>query len=181
MRYQVWNDTSFDYTGVSIAELNELVRSGSLSEGVWKTDDTGWGAQELDAYLPMLVDSKDADFEGRYFELIDGENDNTVSGEFILKEEALFTLGTGGLHGCTIVTIVSNRAVYMGHYWEISAMGGKIGDFDPVTFSPTDPRRENFQRRVLNAITGGDRNPETSGDPFHPRLYNRATDQTRVS
>lgn len=147
---------------------------------MWGTDDSGWGARELDEYLPKLVDGKDRDFEGRYFELIDGENENTVSGEIILKDEKLFTMGTGGLHGCTIVTIVSNRAVYMGHYWEVAAMGGKFGDFDPVSFSPMDPRGANFQKRVLNAIVGGDRDPETRGNPFNPRLYNRATDQTRV-
>ncbi|KAK3294268.1 uncharacterized protein B0H64DRAFT_375071 [Chaetomium fimeti] len=180
LRHQVWNDTSFSYAGVSRAELDKLLRGGSLTKRVFKTDDKGWGARELDEYLPKLVEGEDSDFKGRYFDLIEDKKENTVSGEFVFRGEEEFTVGTGGLHGCTIVTIVSNRAVHIGHYWEVSAMGGKVDDFDPVTFLPTDPRGINFQKRVLNAIVGGERDPETAGDPFNPWLYNRATDQTRV-
>lgn len=27
-------------------------------------------------------------------------------------------IGTGGLHGCTVVTLVSKRGVWMAHFWQ---------------------------------------------------------------
>ncbi|PYI07873.1 hypothetical protein BO78DRAFT_406142 [Aspergillus sclerotiicarbonarius CBS 121057] len=74
-----------------------------------------------------------------------------------------FQIGTPGLEGCTIVTVVSKRAVYMGHYWE----------------SDSWSKAHYFPRRVLNFIAG--RQPQQGvGPAFNPALFNRPEDDTRV-
>ena len=46
-------------------------------------------------------------------EVVDGEDtDNTVVVQIEL-EDTPFQVGSAGLHGCTIVIIVSDKAVYM--------------------------------------------------------------------
>lgn len=46
-------------------------------------------------------------------------------------------VGTGGLHGCTVVTLVSKRAVWMAHFWQ----GHACESYPPTR---VDPQRCNL-------------------------------------
>ncbi|KAL1797005.1 hypothetical protein ACET3X_005545 [Alternaria dauci] len=67
-----------------------------------------------------------------------------------------FKLGTSGLHGCTMVTIVSKRAVYMAHFWETYSTHGE----DTVT----GVSRQQFLERVNNAVVKG----TAVANPYNP-------------
>ncbi|GAB1198536.1 hypothetical protein APSETT444_007859 [Aspergillus pseudonomiae] len=74
-----------------------------------------------------------------------------------------FQIVTRGLIGCTVVTVVSRRAVYMGHYWEVPSWGKKA----------------DFTRNVINFIAG--RTPRVGVGPIlDPALFNAPDDDTRI-
>ncbi|KAK4105062.1 hypothetical protein N658DRAFT_504574 [Parathielavia hyrcaniae] len=99
----------------------------------------------------------------------------TVSREMVFTEGEAFQIGSGGLHGCTVMTLVSNRAVYMAHYWEVYALGAS----DDI--STGAPKYGDFQLKVLHAITGeGAQDPITVGGGVTWDLYNQPGDQTRL-
>ncbi|KAF2447825.1 hypothetical protein P171DRAFT_441729 [Karstenula rhodostoma CBS 690.94] len=61
-------------------------------------------------------------------------------------EDKAFSYGTAGLHGCTMVAIISKRAVYIAHFWETYSTHG-----DDVV---TGNSRQQFLERVVNALKG---------------------------
>lgn len=78
-------------------------------------------------------------------------------------EKRAFSYGTGGLHGCTMVAIISKRALYMvdhcsqnradkrlireqAHFWETYSTRGSDDD--------TGTSRQQFLERVNNALKG---------------------------
>ncbi|GAB7332394.1 hypothetical protein MBLNU13_g04210t1 [Cladosporium sp. NU13] len=77
----------------------------------------------------------------------------TVQMSFTLK--TAFKIGTGNLEGCTVLTIVSNRAVYMGHFWETLSM----------------QTNKQLTENVLNLITGDTPKTYTTGPKLTESLY----------
>ncbi|KAI1775412.1 hypothetical protein F4818DRAFT_416515 [Hypoxylon cercidicola] len=73
----------------------------------------------------------------------------------------VLNIGTGGLEGCTVLTVVSRRAVYMGHFFETLA-------FDPDGTKSPDAA---FQQNCLNLITGQGQTWRTRGDSLDPSLF----------
>ncbi|CZR64767.1 uncharacterized protein PAC_14666 [Phialocephala subalpina] len=87
---------------------------------------------------------------------------NTVTVQMPFGDQS-FQIGTPDLHGCTVVTVVSKRAVYMGHFFENPAFG----------------KQTQFQQRVINWITGvGTR--VGKGSALDPSLFNQNGDDTRI-
>ncbi|KAK4172282.1 hypothetical protein QBC36DRAFT_363242 [Triangularia setosa] len=84
-----------------------------------------------------------------------------------------FQIGTDLVHSCTVVTIVSNRAMWMAHFWEVSGMG--VFDWPVLSSAPWSTKTS-----VINPIT---REVPIIGDvePLTHNLYTQPTDQTRVS
>ncbi|KAK4170621.1 hypothetical protein QBC36DRAFT_316537, partial [Triangularia setosa] len=191
---KVWNETSSAHHLVSAAEFRELLRSDSLDKRAF-TDFYEFSTvtlNDLKDYLPRLARAEPNSHIRSIIHSLHGvAYDNTVSHEVTMNEKVpYFQIGTGALHGCTVFTMVSRRAVYMAHYWELAAMGGvyapdkslREGEIlsDPVVLPETDGRRDNFQKRVLNALLGGEQDPMTKGNPFTLDLFSRADDQTRI-
>ncbi|RYP20713.1 hypothetical protein DL765_002663 [Monosporascus sp. GIB2] len=93
-----------------------------------------------------------------------------------------FQFGTGGLHGCTMVAIISKRGVWMAHFWEIYSNGAQGVD---------STRNAAFRERVLDAMQGNPVTrpmPNQSGKPYiplngpavNPDLFNQDSDETKL-
>ncbi|KAI1421434.1 hypothetical protein F5Y12DRAFT_704443 [Xylaria sp. FL1777] len=76
----------------------------------------------------------------------------------------ILNIGIEGLEGCTVLTVVSRRAVYMGHF------------FENLAFSPDDGQDPDtaFQQNCLNLITGRGQTSGTQGDHLDPSLFTGA-------
>ncbi|RAK93405.1 hypothetical protein BO79DRAFT_136625, partial [Aspergillus costaricaensis CBS 115574] len=99
--------------------------------------------------------------------LVEFDDDNLSLDSSVAQQitfgNAPFQVGTTGLEGCTVVTVVSKRAVYMAHYWERKSWTSSYW----------------FPRRIINFIAG--RNPNQGvGPALNPALFNRPTDDTRI-
>ncbi|KAE8402490.1 hypothetical protein BDV37DRAFT_284625 [Aspergillus pseudonomiae] len=93
----------------------------------------------------------------------DGESTDASGTQQVIFGSEPFQIGTDSLTGCTIVTVVSKRAVYMGHYWE----------------NPSWGNAPKFTRNVLNFIAG--RTPRSGvGPTLDPALFNAQDDDTRI-
>ncbi|KAI1108459.1 hypothetical protein F5Y14DRAFT_457027 [Nemania sp. NC0429] len=73
----------------------------------------------------------------------------------------VLNIGIQGLEGCTVLTIVSRKAVYMAHF------------FENLAFAPDDKKDPNeaFQENCLNLITGQDPTWRKRGDSLDPSLF----------
>ncbi|KAK3317120.1 hypothetical protein B0T19DRAFT_405560 [Cercophora scortea] len=161
---------------LSAAESEEVYNRDILKKRVFKWDKR-WTEQRAEDYLGSSRDGDDQ-FKGRSVDLTPIDTDGTVSieKEFIVTNPPQpMEIGTHDLHGCTVMTIVSNRAVYMAHYYEVYAFNG-----DDV-LSQNSESYKRFERNVLNAITGtGEQDPETRGHGVTWSLFNQPGDHTRV-
>ncbi|KAK3326737.1 hypothetical protein B0H66DRAFT_600847 [Apodospora peruviana] len=112
-------------------------------------------ADRADKYVMGNVLQSDIDpqFPDQPLGFFDGDM-KTVSQAETFGNDA-FAFGTQGLHGCTMMTIVSNRAVYMAHYWESYT----TNDNDVITGN--DLRL--WEERVLDSIRGA-----TVTNPYNP-------------
>ncbi|KAK5731517.1 hypothetical protein LTR17_011315 [Elasticomyces elasticus] len=85
---------------------------------------------------------------------------------------AAFQFGSAGLHGCTMVAVMSRRGCWMAHFWE-SYSNGKSGEEQDSV-----PNRV-FQERVIDFLTGtavnAPENPPSSVD-----FTNMTPDQKKV-
>ena len=152
----------------------------------------------------MTIPPADPQFATNIGFFAGGTDQRTVATQQTLGTRA-FQFGTGGLHGCTMMCIVSNRAVYMAHYWvshHETAARLWLPQEEPLpnlrhALTCILPWQETFttdnndnlsgedltrwQNRVLNTITGG-----TTPDPYDgPKsidwnLFNRPGDNTAV-
>lgn len=97
----------------------------------------------IKAENPSAVDPQFPSYGG-FFSGAEGDM-STVAEQKTFGKTA-FAYGTGGLHGCTMMAIVSNRAVYMAHYWE----GYTISNEDSLAGDD----RTLWEERVLDSIRG---------------------------
>ncbi|GAM87638.1 hypothetical protein ANO11243_056650 [Dothideomycetidae sp. 11243] len=79
--------------------------------------------------------------------------------------QAAFQMGTAGFHGCTGITIVSKRAVFMAHTWE----GPSWNQENPFA----------FVTGVINFFIGNSPLDGISAR-FDPSLFNAADDNTQI-
>ncbi|KAI9740055.1 MAG: hypothetical protein M1818_004806 [Claussenomyces sp. TS43310] len=94
-----------------------------------------------------------------------------------------FQLGTGGVIGCTMVTIISKRAVWMAHIWEGYAFQDSFIPSDPLAGKPDDkPGTQTFKDRAICGITGAEPSvPLTfplKGPSLDKSYFNRPGDNT---
>ncbi|OJJ03001.1 hypothetical protein ASPVEDRAFT_712611 [Aspergillus versicolor CBS 583.65] len=116
-----------------------------------------------------------------------------------------FQMGTSGLCGCTQVTLVSRRAVWMAHFWETYSHGDS--DWVPSLGTPTaangyPPGPDNtdhvasysaFEERIIDALSEQEpagptmqrgRKPKDyimpEGPPIQANLFNRPDDGTML-
>ncbi|KAI2619290.1 hypothetical protein GGR54DRAFT_138240 [Hypoxylon sp. NC1633] len=102
-----------------------------------------------------------------YSEEDENDEDNRVDFTFAtLKRFSDYTtdvlnIGTAGLEGCTVLTVVSPTAVYMAHF------------FESLAFAPDDGIDPNvaFQQNCLNLITGQGQTEDARGDHLDPSLF----------
>jgi hypothetical protein len=97
-----------------------------------------------------------------------------------------FSIGTGNpgnepgsfdvLTGCTVITLVSRRAVYTGHFWELKQ--GDAWRNPPAKFAAHANPSASFQQNVINHVLGQQPTYQATGPPIDPTLFNRADDQT---
>ncbi|KAK6413460.1 hypothetical protein LTR95_017861 [Oleoguttula sp. CCFEE 5521] len=78
-----------------------------------------------------------------------------------LADNSAFRIGTGQVSGCTVLTVVSTRAVYMGHFWESLSMDNQV----------------QLTRNFLNLVFGGTPKTKTSGPAIDPTQFTAAGDQ----
>ncbi|KAK0104903.1 hypothetical protein ONS95_005168 [Cadophora gregata] len=106
-----------------------------------------------------------------------------------------FEFGTNGLHGCTMLTIISKRAVWMAHFWEAYAFKDSYDPKKPLKEKnglmvrsdgdPEDiPNLQSWQDRAIAAVTGQPLSAPlhlpTEGNPIDPNLFNRRDDNTEA-
>ncbi|KAK0735940.1 hypothetical protein B0T21DRAFT_171280 [Apiosordaria backusii] len=147
--------------------------TSSLRKRVFTKDEEVWTAQEIDRYVwnNLGYSVTDTQFQqlGAYDRLINEfAGEVTVAAQRVMPaaDKKAFQIGTNHVHGCTVVIIVSNRAVWMAHFWE--------GTMDPDTEG-----HETFRQKVIYSITH-DEDMDGMGDYLTPKWYNEPTDQTRV-
>lgn len=115
--YRLWNETSEDFDDLSSDEYEaEIAERAILSKRGWDTNPR-WNKAKIGSYLSdQARDRGPRDPQFGKMRLIVSEKVNsmaTVSQSAEFAKEKAFQLGSGGLHGCTVLTIVSRRAVYM--------------------------------------------------------------------
>ncbi|KAK5127398.1 hypothetical protein LTR85_006737 [Meristemomyces frigidus] len=173
---------------------------------------TQWTKEDIQEYLPKQIKGEEG-YE-QYFggnagfthtETVVDENGKetrqqdvrTVSQQKAFRGTP-FQYGTGSPHGCTMLTVVSQRAVWTAHFWEVYTTG--VGTDDLPKYDVL------WKERVLDAIQGqmvvnptnvkpssgepngmkpwyNNRKPTIpdyitpDGQGLDPRLFNRASDQ----
>ncbi|VBB73754.1 Putative protein of unknown function [Podospora comata] len=102
--------------------------TSSLRKRLFTTDRAAWTAKEIDQYVWNNVGYNFMDpqfqFPDRQF-LINDFVETTIAKQRKMADGGgkPFSIGTNHVHGCTVVAIISNRAVWMAHFWEVTAMG----------------------------------------------------------
>ncbi|TGJ78222.1 hypothetical protein E0Z10_g10548 [Xylaria hypoxylon] len=73
----------------------------------------------------------------------------------------ILNIGTERLEGCTVLTVVSRKAVYMAHF------------FENLAFAPDDGKAPDsaFEQNCINQITGRGQTWRTRGDSIDPSLF----------
>jgi hypothetical protein len=123
--------------------------------------------------------------------------------------DTAFQYGTHGLHGCTMVAVVSRRAVWIvssasdntlafagisanslqAHFWEIYSHGRRGTDGLSTSTNARDTHYQAFRQRVIDAFRGQPVTaPVTNGKPYvppfgdaiDPSLFNQEGDGTRI-
>ncbi|BCS29892.1 uncharacterized protein APUU_80195A [Aspergillus puulaauensis] len=159
--------------------------------------------RQLNSYLPNVIGKGHADsVYGPVMKFSHGDpatDERAVMRQAQFRDE-LFQWGTGGLCGCTMVTLVSRRAVWMAHFWETFSHA----DSDWVPGAPIPAPDQfgtehmvsyrQFQQRILralrtaeppaNPVTARGRNPKgyiaPEGPPIDPKLFNDPEDGTEL-
>ncbi|GLB10433.1 hypothetical protein AtubIFM57258_006841 [Aspergillus tubingensis] len=123
---------------------------------------------EIREYVPQQTkeETEDENF-GQLIPIMEFDDDGEPTPPNVAVQKTFrnsaFQIGTTGLVGCTVVTVVSRRAVYMGHFWE-----------DPNWEDP-----ELFVTTILNFISNTDPR-DGSGPALNPALFNQPNDDTRI-
>ncbi|KAL2827566.1 hypothetical protein BDW59DRAFT_160209 [Aspergillus cavernicola] len=139
---------------------------------------------EADVYLPaVLVNNREDDHFGAYEPFFDGTEAPVMIQRTFGNEP--FQLGTGGLHGCTMVAVISRRAVWMAHFWEVYSHSRQ------TTTNPASGSYRAFRQRIIDAFKGvlvvdpvvprnGKPYRIPVGDPINPDLFNEDNDGTHI-
>ncbi|KAK0646742.1 hypothetical protein B0T16DRAFT_446675 [Cercophora newfieldiana] len=185
------NDTDFDLD-LDLANITVGPRLGKRVFGIPVTN-----VEETISYMkrqfripPHPMQPVDPDFGGNIPGFFSGGPlgpITTVSYErrLLAGNNQRFQWGTNGLHGCTMMLLVSTRAAWMAHFWEVGAL---CGHDDFLTHRSEDPEdltsircQENWNNEVRDVMFGSAR-PSVPSVPISFNLYNgpRAQDQTRL-
>ncbi|KAM0597072.1 hypothetical protein ACHAPH_003346 [Verticillium nonalfalfae] len=177
--YTLWNETAQEYVQVSSDEYTaELIERSVLVKRWDENDKKGWNRASIGKYLfnQFHPQGKPVEKFGKTRSIVTGFDMATVSQQATFNAKTKpFQLGSGGLHGCTVLTIISRRAVYMAHYWEVHALNR---DDD---LSDGSQGLANFQSRVEFTLTGDKRKDSaTKGVGVRWDWFNKDGDNTRI-
>ncbi|KAF2150412.1 hypothetical protein K461DRAFT_269867 [Myriangium duriaei CBS 260.36] len=85
---------------------------------------------------------------------------------------APFALGTAGFHGCTGIVIVSNRAVFMAHTWEVPSWTGDQSTFKADVLDYFNGEIPSGSAPALTTSLFNQPGDNTKIHIFHPRVFN---------
>ncbi|KAF2449196.1 hypothetical protein P171DRAFT_469325 [Karstenula rhodostoma CBS 690.94] len=85
----------------------------------------------------------------------DGQSPNL---KYFTRDSREFSMSTGGLHGCTVLEIISRRAVYVAHYWESISFAPDEDDIN--RFQSADKMFELFVEKGLRQGIGKGNKPQ---------------------
>lgn len=117
--YQLYNATAAEISDEEEDDSDVDAAPHELAKRVFQTDHRRWRTDDVKKYLPgqvRVTDGRvvptDKQFSSTLGFFAGGTNQATVAVQrkFSKKE---FQMGTGGLHGCTMMAIISNRGVWM--------------------------------------------------------------------
>ncbi|KAH7317127.1 hypothetical protein B0I35DRAFT_434610 [Stachybotrys elegans] len=146
---------------------------------------------EAASYLPAVFDGGENDYFGQLLPLVSAQEDERAVSQQREFGNEPFQIMSGGLHGCTVLAVVSNRGVWMAHFWEVYSNGD--WDFDSGPFDPNF-YIEAFRDRVIRFMRGRREDrvrrpaPSNGGPYITPlgpsidgNLFNRRdTDETQI-
>jgi hypothetical protein len=118
-QYRLWNETTNSWSEVSAAVHEAHLPRRALEKRAFSYSPR-WNTARAAVYLPgqIALNSNgqvvpaDTQFPTNEGFFIGGTNQGTVA---VLREFGTdpIQLGTGGLHGCTMLAVISTRAVYI--------------------------------------------------------------------
>jgi hypothetical protein len=210
-------DALLDSFGSNDTDANEAYALDvrGLSKRIWRFDaasntpvgDSVPTVGQVDRYLPAVFKNAEHDYYGNSLPISSNSNERAYSQQVVFGTRP-FQIITGGIHGCMVsllharcrlflltdhctvqtVTLVSNRAVWMAHFWESYSHRG-ANDEHPKDEYATDPL---FVERILYFIRGDPVGakpvpgykpyiqPTTDGGPLNPDLFNDNDDETML-
>jgi hypothetical protein len=116
--HRLWNETTDEWYTVSADQYNATIsRRGNEKRAF--TNNPRWNKWRVALYLPGqiqiingVVVPADTQFPNNLGFFIGGTNQGTVSQQAAFGNFPI-QMGTGGLHGCTMLAVISNRGVFM--------------------------------------------------------------------
>ncbi|KAI1120476.1 hypothetical protein F5Y10DRAFT_289646 [Nemania abortiva] len=139
---------------------------------------------EANSYLPVVIAGNEKLNFGNRLKLMTGKNEAACSKQREFKDKP-FQIVTSDVFGCTVALLISNRAVWAAHFWEIYS--NNVGEDGLGADIPEDPA---FDDRVLKFIRGetvdvpaageGDYLPPSGPSP-NAKFFNKLdTDETTL-
>jgi len=146
----------------------------------------------VSAYLPAVFGGAETEYFNQAQPLTYGppnEDERAYSQQFEFGDDP-FQIMTGDIHGCTTITLVSNRAVWMAHFWETYSNRVRSDPINGDENSDKPPDHPVFVERILMFIRGEEVTNPTSNfnkpyirpkTPYiNPDLFNADNDETKL-
>ncbi|RFU32890.1 hypothetical protein B7463_g3469, partial [Scytalidium lignicola] len=149
------------------AILNSTDLPSKVPNELWKRVFTDLTQDQLPAYLVDQFDGNPDAGYGTPISIIPPENSVSVQRNVVVQRsfaKVPFAIGTNGLCGCTVVTVASTQAVYMGHFFENPSWTNSAATF-------TNSVLNFFGGNVNGAGTGPQINPDLFGAEVDTRVY----------
>ncbi|RYP05485.1 hypothetical protein DL764_003745 [Monosporascus ibericus] len=141
---------------------------------------------EIDAYLPDVFGGAESAHFGDPLPLVhdlgaQNQDERAYSQQVEFGNRA-FQIMAGGLHGCTVLALVSRRAVWMVHYWESYSHGLPNRDIPATEQSFIDRVLSHMRNEPVSRPAPSTYKPyiEPTGPGINPDLFNRDDDETRL-
>ncbi|RYP31404.1 hypothetical protein DL767_005804 [Monosporascus sp. MG133] len=141
---------------------------------------------EIDAYLPAVFGGDESDHFDDPRRLVHDlgpqDRDERAYSQQVEFGNRAFQIMAGGLHGCTVLALVSRRAVWMVHYWESYSHGLPNRDVPATEQSFIDRVLSHMRNEPVSRPAPSTYKPyiEPTGPGINPDLFNRDDDETRL-
>jgi len=115
--YKVFNQTTDDWSIVSGDEYNRFLSRRSLERRAFTVDYARWTKARAARYLSGQAQTPPTDnsfaSSSGFTNTNGGPNEGTVSYQAEFATSGSFEWVANGLHGCTVLAVISNRGAYM--------------------------------------------------------------------